>query len=397
MTTPDTMQDICEAEWTEFDSYAKRTLRSFWHMGEILVRIKDKSEGSFRKGLESRGFASGTAYRWIKLHKSFTPESLDGFPSMRAAFDSIKPEALTPQYRDQSEPQRIEPGSLGTEASAAQLFMGINPIASPAYHGQQLEEPPVPPPPDLREALERTGIGLATKQPRDDRNRPPSKHHPAPYSEGLFPIFADLISSAALERSQVKLLDPMCGEGSILDISDHLPGVAFQVHASDLYRWTYAREGVHTADATDLAHPDSIFDVICTSPPYANRMADSASGDGDNRVIYADRRESEQLPNDVAAMQWGQQYRLTMSAIWAECVRVAKPGALVIMNCKDHIRLGRIQPVTEFNFLALVRLGCIPTALRFLLTSGVQGVANASARTGFETVVAFTTPTTEQS
>ena len=395
MTAPGTADSECTSEWAEFDSYAKRTLRSFWHMGEILCRIREKSDRSFQKGLTSRSFSLSTAYRWIKLHKSFTLEALDGFPSIRSALDSIKPEAPDPIQRPKPEPQLIEPGSLGTDTPAAQPFMGINPIASPAYHGQQLEEPPVPPPPDLREALERTGIGLATKD-RDDRRRKRNKNHPAPYSEGLFPIFADLISSVAADRPQVRLLDPMCGEGSILDIREHLPGVEFRIHASDLYRWTYAREGVHTADATDLAHPDGIFDVICTSPPYANRMADSASGDGDSRVIYADRRESEQLPNDVAAMQWGQQYRLAMSAIWAECVRVAKPGALIIMNCKDHIRLGRVQPVTEFNFLALVRLGCTPTALRFLLTSGVQGVANASLRTGFETVVAFTTPTKEQ-
>lgn len=392
MSIAETADDLASG-WAEFDSYAQRTLRSFWHMGEILRRIRDKSQRSFTKGLADRGFSTATAYRWIKLHQSYSLEALDGFPSIRSALDALKP--AKPETHESTSELSHARETYDTETGAAQQFTGVNPVASPAHHGQQLEGPAVPPPPDVREALERTGIGVAIKH-RDDRRAKRNKNHPATYSEGLFPIFADLISSVAAERSQVKLLDPMCGEGSILDIREHLPGVAFQVHASDLYRWPYAREGVHTADATDLAYPDGTFDVICTSPPYANRMADSASGDGDIRVTYADRRQGEQLPNDVSAMQWGQQYRLTMSAIWAECVRVSKPGALVIMNCKDHIRLGRVQPVTEFNFLALVRLGCMPTALRFLLTSGVQGVANASVRTGFETVAAFTTPTKEQ-
>ncbi len=384
-----------EQAWAEVDRCAESTVRFAYRLGRALAAAKEITpHGEWTEELRKRKISQPAASRAMQVVREMTESEFLEHGSQRQALEAIK---ANHSRANDSETKH-------TESHAATAS-----DPSPAYHGQQLEDPPVPPPPEVREALERTGIGLATKQnedpselsealekSRDDRKRARSKHHPAPYSEGLFPIFADLISSVAVERSQVKLLDPMCGEGSILDISKHLPGVAFQVHASDLYRWTYAREGVHTADATDLAYPDSIFDVICTSPPYANRMADSASGDGDNRVIYADRRESEQIPNDVAAMQWGQQYRLTMSAIWAECVRVAKPGALIIMNCKDHIRLGRIQPVTEFNFLALVRLGCIPTALRFLLTSGVQGVANASLRTGFETVVAFTTPTKEQ-
>ena len=113
MSTPDTA-DVSDltADWTQFDAYAQRTLRSFWHMGEILCRIRDKSERSFIKGLDDRGFSTATAYRWIKLHQSFTLEALDGFSSVRSALDSLIPALPELPPRRQPEPQLIEPGTL---------------------------------------------------------------------------------------------------------------------------------------------------------------------------------------------------------------------------------------------------------------------------------------------
>lgn len=380
MTAPALTQ---QQAWAEVDRCLENTGRFAYRTGTALVAAKEATpHGEWLPELKRRGISRQAAQSAMQVVNSMTEAEFLEHGSQRSALAALRPNDPHAGHLETNDTEVHSPAAQPQPTPETQpqpMFTGINPIASPEYHGQQLEPPPLV-------------VPDSGPVPVDDRKRTPSRHHPAPYSEGLFPIFADLISSVAVERQQVKLLDPMCGEGSILDIKQHLPGVAFQVHASDLYRWTYAREGVHVADATSLPHPDSIFDVIVTSPPYGNRMADALSSDGDNRVTYADRRGAEAQPNDVSGMQWGQQYRLTMSTIWAETVRVAKPGALIVVNCKDHIRQARIQPVTEWHLLALTRLGCTITALRFLLTSGVKGIANDSARTGFETVFAVTTP-----
>ena len=227
-------------------------------------------------------------------------------------------------------------------------------------------------------------------------HKPPSRRNPATYTEGIVEHMAQLICAHLCRAGTVRILDPMAGEGHIWPIADLLADHVVQLEMSDLDEWFYAHHEVKVADAAALAHPDDAFDVVATSPPYANRLADSLSTDGDNRVNYADRLGREPSPGSAAPLQWGPEYRRVMSAVWAEQMRVVRPGGLVIANVKDHIRDKVWQDVSGWHVGTLQDLGAVVVAMRAITADGVQGLANDEARTGIEHIVAMRVPATRR-
>lgn len=83
--------EVAADVWQEFDAFARRGLRAFWHMGEALCRIRTASPRSFVDGLTRRGISTSAAYRWIKLHESYDVDALDKFASMRSALGALAP------------------------------------------------------------------------------------------------------------------------------------------------------------------------------------------------------------------------------------------------------------------------------------------------------------------
>jgi DNA modification methylase len=71
---------------------------------------------------------------------------------------------------------------------------------------------------------------------------------------------------------------------------------------------------------------------------------------------------------------------------WAEAYRVLRPGGLLILNLKDHIRRGQVQPVTDRHTSAAQELGF--WFLDQIVTShpGQRDGANARLRVPHETV-----------
>jgi hypothetical protein len=58
-------------------------------------------------------------------------------------------------------------------------------------------------------------------------------------------------------------------------------------------------------------------------------------------------------------MQWGEAYRTLHREVWQESVRVLKPGGLFVLNISDHVRGGKVMPVTAWHTSALADLGVI--------------------------------------
>ena len=344
--------------WDEVDRCVESTGRFFWRIGQALIAAKEKTpHGQWLTRLAEREIGEDAAERWMRVAREMTEAEFVEAGSLRRALAQL---------------------STPAELEAADSARERNIDDEPEADEPEPESEPSP--------------------------RPESRAHPATYTKGLLPIFADIIATH-LEHDfgATKILDPMAGEGSIFDLRDELHrrnrrGII--IEASDVHPWHHGRRDhrgdrlVQTADATALEWDDEDFDVIVTSPPYGNRMADKLSVDGDHRHTYADRRGEDAGPTDTSGMQWGNAYRTTMATIWAELFRVLRGDGLLILNCKDHIRDGHYIDVTGFNAGALVRLDLVPVATRFLVTPGVQGVENADARTPGEYVIAFRKPVT---
>ena len=241
-----------------------------------------------------------------------------------------------------------------------------------------------------------TQTPLTRNKIKERQPRPPSSRHPATYTDGLLPIFRDMIVAHCDLTGTPKICDPMAGEGGILQLEEllrvPLRGRAPLIYATDIVLWEHRRKSVKKADATNLPYADASMDVVVTSPPYGNRMADRRSTDGDNRVNYADRRGADAGTNDAAGLQWGDQYQVLMATIWTEVRRVLKPGGVLILNCKDHVRAGAVQRVTRWHCNALKRLGLTFIDFDWADAPGVRGVANSDARTTDEYVAVLRKP-----
>ncbi len=184
-----------------------------------------------------------------------------------------------------------------------------------------------------------------------ERGRP----HPAKYSAGVIvDAFARLIPAPAL------VLDPFGGVGGI----HHLRKLGeYRTVAVEIEReWAMASPG-HTVqgDSTCLPFADDTFDAVATSPAYGNRMADSNPPSPKNANFVARKYQfllgRKMHPNNGSSMHFGVPYRKLHTEVWREVRRVLRPGGVLLLNMKDHIRRGVPQPVVAWHCTTLSGLG----------------------------------------
>jgi len=216
--------------------------------------------------------------------------------------------------------------------------------------------------------------------------------HPATFSPEILDVIDELLGDARW------VLDPFAGIGGIHELCEDLGAVGHQYG-----RYTFgveiekewADQHIRTVHGSALALPwgASAFDAIATSPTYGNRMADSYDGrDGSARSTYRIALGEPLNPENSGRMQWGKKYRALHRKAWAEAVRVLKPGGRFVLNCKDHVRKGEVQRVTDWHAGALRDLGLKTEAWRCVETKGYGYGANAAARVGAEDVVLLRKP-----
>lgn len=210
--------------------------------------------------------------------------------------------------------------------------------------------------------------------------------HPAKYSDTLLPIFAGLLEGTK------NVLDPFAGTGKLALIRDL--GYDGDVYLNELEpEWAHQAPEwaiVTTCDAETLPYPDSFFDAICTSPTYGNRMADHFEAKDDSRRnTYRHTLGRKLTPGNTGRMQWGEKYRDKHQRVWVECKRVLKPNGVFILNISDHIRNGKVMPVTKWHIDCLTDLGFSLTDHILVETPRLRYGANHQVRVKHESVLYF--------
>jgi len=203
--------------------------------------------------------------------------------------------------------------------------------------------------------------------------------HPAKFSAAVI----DQLSS--LVRPNTTVLDPFAGTGRIHDIGQR--SGAFTVGVEIEPEWASMSDRTIVGDATRLPFRSGVFDMIVTSPVYGNRLSDHHKArDGSVRHSYTHDLGRTLHPNNAGSLQWGEAYRALHDLAWAESKRVLRSGGIFILNISDHVRGGKLQPVTDWHITTLAALGFDLSERYEIPTPRLRYGANAAARVPYETV-----------
>ena len=180
------------------------------------------------------------------------------------------------------------------------------------------------------------------------------RSHPARYTKALLTTFARMLDGAQ------RILDPFGGEGGVFLLENWLPGV--QIEAIEIEdQWAVCHPRTTLGNALALPWEDGYFDAICTSPAYGNRLSDKRRPEGSKWkkgvTTYADMLGEDLHPDNLGGLPWGDVYRAKHTLAWIEADRVLRPGGRFVLNCKNHIRNGELQLVTEWHIECLSELG----------------------------------------
>lgn len=206
--------------------------------------------------------------------------------------------------------------------------------------------------------------------------------HPAKYSAALLPVFARHLVGFS------RILDPMADVGTVHRLREMLACSTVGVEIEP--EWAALHPDTRVGSVLKLPFFTASFDAILVSPPYGNRMADHHNArDGSPRHTYRHYLGRPLADDNAGALQWGDDYRTFHRAAWAECVRVLRPGGRFVLNCKDHIRAGRLQRVTDWHVGALLDAGLSLVACERVVCPGQRHGQNGAARVDFESVIVF--------
>lgn len=219
----------------------------------------------------------------------------------------------------------------------------------------------------------------------------PNPDHPAPYTDSIIVAMRGLVR---LERDRLghtpTLLDPMAGVGRIHELCDvaQTKGVELEPEWAACHRRT--RQG----DARRLPRNwAGTFDIVATSPTYANRMADHHNAkDASDRHGYKFSLGREPSPGSSAVMQWGAEYRSLHELVVCEIERVLRDEGLFLLNISNHWRNKTLQAVTEWWVKLLLGRGWWLNGAWPIVTPRLAHGANYDERPEFEMIVALRRP-----
>jgi hypothetical protein len=228
-----------------------------------------------------------------------------------------------------------------------------------------------------------------------DWGSPPDQHigkpiyatgvsHPAVYSSALLPIFVKILREH-FEDGPVRVLDPFAGVGRIhelatMDSRFETVGVEIEKEWADLHPRTIKGNTLTVRRRFD----DESFDAIVVSPTWGNRMADSHNPkDASLRRSYKFDIGRDLHSDNSGQLQWGShntKYQRFHVRAWKQVLHLLKQDGLFLLNCKDHIRAGKRQPVTRWHIDTLKALGCVVLEEITVATPGMRFGANRDKR-----------------
>jgi len=243
--------------------------------------------------------------------------------------------------------------------------------------------------------------------------------HPAKFSNSVLAAASPWISeeSSRLGRS-LRILDPFAGVGKVHTFQDQgheTVGIELEPE------WGSQHASNIIGNALDLSFlPHESFDIMLTSPCYANRMADHhdakdscgvCGGSGKSiantstksvmagtgtcsgckgtglsrRNTYTHQLGRKLHEDNSGQLQWGQKYRTFHEKVWAEANTKIRPGGLFIVNISNHIRSGQEQPVLEWHLGFFMQdLGMLIRAVEPVRTPRNRDGKNADLRVDHE-------------
>lgn len=199
--------------------------------------------------------------------------------------------------------------------------------------------------------------------------------HPTPFSDRILNLIARRVNGAQ------RVLDPFAGAGRVHELRE-LAGVAVTVGVEIEPEWAAMHPDTICGDSTllDQLVERASFDAVVTSPTYGNRMADHHNArDASVRPTYKHTLGRDLTPNNSGAMQWGDRYRALHLAVWPLAVGALRPGGLLVLNIKDHIRGGAKQDVVAWHLDVLVRqLGLGVVGVDHVMGRGLASAAGSN-------------------
>lgn len=227
--------------------------------------------------------------------------------------------------------------------------------------------------------------------------------HPATYSFSImYEIEKALIAERARPRkgTYLRVLDPFAGTGKIhlfdgISLSDRSLAMCVTYGIEIEPEWASMHANTIQADARDVKKLFSAtpVHVICTSPTYANRLADKHNAqDGSYRRSYTHDLGRQLTPGNSGGLQWGEDYRELHYDVWEKCVDVLQPGGLFLLNISDHIRRGELVPVTQWHRDTLTHHGLEVESIVPIKTPRLRHGANAHLRADCEYLIGFRKP-----
>lgn len=145
-------------------------------------------------------------------------------------------------------------------------------------------------------------------------------------------------------REGDKILDPMCGSGTTLDVANELGRIGIG------YDLAPRRPDIKPADARNIPLPDQSVDFVFIDPPYSTH------------VDYSDN------PKCIGKLDAGEAsadgtlnaYYRSMRDVFAQCYRVLNPRRYMAVYVSDSFKKGKPFMPIGFDLFAILRQRLTP-------------------------------------